>query len=317
MISPDIKALEEVVTEELKNYDPTLVQAAMHLMNAGGKRLRPIMVLLAARATREDQVSHKGHQLLAMAVEILHTATLIHDDIIDESTTRRGLPTVNRKWGMRTSILTGDFLLARSCYYISVIEKIRLNTIFSQMVMDMCNGEMSQLERRHNSKISYDEYLEQVRCKTALLMAVGCQGAAIINDASAAEEKALYTFGHDLGIAFQIMDDILDFSVSEKSMGKSAQNDLAQGQVTLPTYYALKSSQYAQELHEMIARKMNREGDLARAFEIVYESDGVKRAEEDARRFVDSALEALEILPQTASRKALAELAEFAIQRSD
>lgn len=316
-ISSELKVLEKMVIKELKHYDPTLIEAATHLMKAGGKRLRPVMVLLTAQATAHDLTPEKSHQLLAMAVEILHTATLIHDDIIDDSSMRRGLPTVNQKWGLRTSVLTGDFLLARSCYLISMIENIRLNTIFSEMVMDMCNGEMAQLKRRYKSSLSYDEYLEQVRCKTALLMAIGCQGAAIINQADPSHEKALYDYGHNLGIGFQIMDDILDFSVSEGEMGKSVRNDLAQGQVTLPTYFALQNAQHADELKSLIDNKLALDSEQKRAFEIVVSSDALERSQQKARSYIKKALEALNILPETPASQALRDLAEFSIQRSE
>lgn len=314
LVSPELAELEQVVLRELEQYEPTLVEASMHLMKAGGKRLRPVMVLLAGRASGAEAAG-LAHHYLAMAVEILHTATLIHDDIIDGSSLRRGRPTVNHKWGLRTSVLTGDFLLARSCYYISLIEKVRLNTIFSQMVMDMCNGEISQLENRFQANISYEQYLVQVKCKTALLMAVGCQGAAIITGADAAQEQALYRYGHDLGIAFQIMDDMLDFTVSEGEMGKSARSDLAGGQITLPTWHALRESPHADELKQLIESRFEGEGELERGLAIVLESPALAHCEQEARRYADSALAALQALPESPARAALAELAEFAIER--
>lgn len=318
IVAPDLAQLQDVVFKELENYDEQLVASATHLMKAGGKRLRPLMVLLAARASNPEapkDLSQK-HHLLAMAVEILHTATLIHDDIIDASDTRRGLPTVNHKWGLRTSVLTGDFLLARSCYYISMIEKVSLNTIFSQMVMDMCNGEMTQLNRRYSTDFTLEDYVDQIRRKTALLMAVGCQGAGIINDQPAAVEKGLYTYGHDVGIAFQIMDDMLDFTVSSQELGKSAHNDLVQGQVTLPTFYALHSSPHADELKAIIASKTQDKVRLDRAFEIVADSDALQRCEDEALRYLQQATRALEVLPESNARKALVELAHFCVHRS-
>lgn len=318
LVAPDLAQLQDVVLKELENYDAELVASATHLMKAGGKRLRPLMVLLAARASDPnagESLAHK-HHLLAMAVEILHTATLIHDDIIDGSDTRRGLPTVNNKWGLRTSVLTGDFLLARSCYYISMIEKVHLNTIFSQMVMDMCNGEMTQLRRRYTTDFSLEEYVDQIRRKTALLMAVGCQGAGIINGQSPAVEKALYTYGHDVGIAFQIMDDMLDFTVSSEDLGKAAHNDLIQGQVTLPTFYALHHSPHAQELKDIIASKTEDTVRLQRALEIVIDSNALELCTQEADRYLQQALEALHILPQSKAREALVELAHFCVHRS-
>ncbi len=318
LVAPDLAQLQEVVFKELENYDQELVASATHLMKAGGKRLRPLMVLLAARASQRPATEElsKKHHLLAMAVEILHTATLIHDDIIDGSETRRGLPTVNNKWGLRTSVLTGDFLLARSCFYISMIEKVRLNTIFSQMVMDMCNGEMTQLSRRYSTDFSLADYVDQIRRKTALLMAVGCQGSAIINDQTLEVEKALYTYGHDVGIAFQIMDDMLDFTVSSDQLGKSAYNDLVQGQVTLPTFYALHSSPHADELKAIIDSKTTDNSRLQRAFDIVTDSTALQQCEKEAERYLNQALAALSHLPESEERTALKELAHFCIHRS-
>ncbi len=315
-VEPALAELEKVVLEELQYYTPELIEAASHLMKAGGKRLRPIMVLLCAQACHsQDQVSHE-HHLLAMAVEVLHTATLIHDDIIDGSETRRGLPTVNRKWGLRTSVLTGDFLLARSCFYISNIQKVRLNTIFSQMVMDMCNGEIAQLKRRYRSALTLEEYLEQVSCKTALLMAIGCQGAGIINDVPPEIEEALYQYGHNLGVAFQIMDDMLDFSSTDGALGKSAHNDLVQGQVTLPSFYALQNSPDAAELKAIIDRHLELEGDHERALDIILSSDAMQRSEQKSHDYVEAAIQAIEILPDSEAKQALADLARFSIKRS-
>jgi len=313
-VAEELKILENTMLEELGGYDPTLIAAATHLMNAGGKRIRPVMALLCSKATSSEPLN-RFHYLLAMAVEILHTATLIHDDIIDGSQTRRGLPTVNREWGQRVSVLAGDFLLARSCFYISKIEKIRLNTAFSEMVMDMCNGEMSQFRRRYKSTMTLAKYLEQIESKTALLMSVGCRGAAMINGTSMPMEDALANYGCFVGMAFQIMDDILDFSISEAELGKSACNDLASGQVTLPTYYALQTSKYAGELKEAIDREMGQEGDLARSLQIVMESDALLMSQNLATEYRDKAKEQLNLLEPSAAKDALGALADTAIAR--
>ncbi|PIQ24077.1 solanesyl diphosphate synthase [bacterium (Candidatus Blackallbacteria) CG17_big_fil_post_rev_8_21_14_2_50_48_46] len=316
LLEKDLNSLESIMISELQVYDPTLIAAATHLMKAGGKRLRPVMALLCAKATLNQEVElERPHYLLAMALEILHTATLIHDDIIDASNLRRGLPTVNQQWGNRTSVLAGDFLLARSCYYVSIIASVELNTIFSQMVMDMCNGELSQFQRRFKSTISLAEYLEQISSKTALLMAVGCQGAGIINGADEAIQKALYQYGHQVGLAFQIMDDILDFTVSERETGKSVFNDLAQGQITLPTWFALQESEHAEELQRLIDTRFVDDEDLQRAIEIVVESKALDSCHKLAQEYVDEAVSALALLPESPARQALEELAAFSVQR--
>ena len=316
LLEKDLVTLEATMMEELQVYDPTLIDAATHLIKAGGKRLRPVMALLCARATLPAHASlERPHFLLAMALEVLHTATLIHDDIIDASSLRRGLPTVNQQWGNRTAVLAGDFLLARSCYYVSVIASVRLNTIFSQMVMDMCNGELSQFQRRYKSSLSLDEYLEQISSKTALLMAVGCQGSGIINATDPVVEKALYHYGHQVGLAFQIMDDMLDFSESERETGKSVYNDLAQGQITLPTWYALRNSPHGSELQTLIDQHFQAEGDLERAIAIVLDSQALETCHEKALEYVREATETLHVLPESEARLALADLAAFSIRR--
>lgn len=302
--------------EDLQIYDSTLIDAATHLMKAGGKRIRPVMALLCSKATQPEELPlNRCHYLLAMALEVLHTATLIHDDIIDASSLRRGLPTVNQQWGNRTSVLAGDFLLARSCYYVSMIESVRLNTLFSQMVMDMCNGELSQFQRRYKSTISMAEYLEQITSKTALLMAVGCQGAGIVNQVETQIEQALYQYGLYVGLAFQMMDDILDFSASEEATGKSAYNDLAQGQITLPTWYALHHSPHAAELRSLIEQRLTHTEALNRAIDIVLESNALEACYHLAEHYVGKAMTALEILPESPARTALVDLAQFSIQR--
>lgn len=316
-IEADLAQLEQTMIGELSAYNEDLIAAATHLMKAGGKRLRPVMSLLCARATHPEpqELLSRSHHLLAIAVEVLHTATLIHDDIIDKASTRRGLPTVNSQWGERTSVLTGDFLLARSCYYVSVIEKTKLNTIFSQMVMDMCNGEMNQLNRRYKSQVTLEQYLEQIASKTAILMAVGCQGAGIINDAPLAIETALYEYGRCVGMAFQIMDDVLDFSASDEELGKPAYNDLIQGQVTLPTLLALRSSPHQDELRALIDDGLDTEAAQQRAIALVLDSTGQSESLAMADAYVAQAITHLDALPPSPAREALAELAHFAARR--
>lgn len=314
-VETDLKHLESILTHELQAYEPVLAEAAVHLMNAGGKRLRPVMALLAGRATADSSPPMSQHHLLAMSIELLHTATLIHDDIIDHAMLRRGLPTVNQQWGERVSVLTGDFLLARACYSISLIEQIRLNQLFSKMVMDMCNGEIAQLTNRFKPDITEDMYFFQIECKTALLMAVGCQGAGIINQVSPEVEQALYTYGRCVGMAFQIIDDILDFTVSSTTLGKPNLNDLREGYLTLPVIYALQQPAQAKPLQEIIQRQCQLTTDLATAAQLVEASGGLAYAHRQAEYFVKQAQAALTAVTTSVFRDGLLDLSQFILQR--
>lgn len=316
-VEADLSCIESMLTDELHAYEPVLAEAAAHLMKAGGKRLRPVMALLAGRATATTPSPSlmKLHYLLAISLELLHTATLIHDDIIDRATVRRGLPTVNQQWGERTSVLTGDFLLARSCYSISLIEQTRLNQIFSQMVMDMCNGEIAQFTKRFKTEITTQEYYFQIECKTALLMAVGCQGAGIINNVSPECEKALYTYGRSIGMAFQIMDDILDFTASSQTLGKPNLHDLLEGHISLPVIYALQQPAQAPALREIVNRQCQNPHDPSLAGQLIEASGGLAYARQQAETFVAEAQSALQTLPATPFREALDELSRYILDR--
>lgn len=317
LVESDLKEIQTLLLEDLNEYDTTLIAAATHLMKAGGKRLRPTMALLTGQAIDESSYkkNRKSHLLLAIALEMLHTATLIHDDIIDESTLRRGIETVNNKWDNRTSVLTGDFLLARSCYYISLIGSTRLNKIFSQMVMDMCNGEISQFSRLFSPQTSMEEYYYRIECKTAILMATGCQGAAIINQSSETIEQSAYQYGRCLGIAFQIMDDILDFTSNDGVLGKPGLHDLEQGHITLPTLLTLKNSPDKQELENLINAKIIDQSSKEKAVQIILDSGSLKTSEDTANQYIKQAKESLDSLIDTPAKSALLSLADFIIAR--
>lgn len=311
IIEPAIKEVQNNLLTDLETYNKVLTEAATYLFKAGGKHLRPILTLLIAKMCGNE--INSNHITLATSIELLHTATLIHDDIIDMSPMRRGLPSVNFKWNDKISVIAGDFLLARSSYYISKIGNTHLNRLFAQAVMDMCDGEILQLLQRYKIDISFEDYLRKTEHKTALLMAVGCQAAAIISQSP--YEQEAYNIGLNIGTAFQIIDDILDFSSENKKLGKPVGNDLIQGNLTAPVLYALDSLD-GKRLKALIETKFLNKESIQEALEIVSNEQHIDKAKALAEHYADLAYKALNKLPATETHFALQELFKFVLERS-
>ena len=213
----------------------SLNEAVDHLIDSGGKRIRPMIVILIGNSLGAPE----DHLItLAAAIEMLHTATLVHDDLIDNSLLRRGTPTINAQWSLGAAVLTGDFMFARAAQLASQTGSLLLMEKFAQTLMTIVNGELDQLLREQSSDLRED-YFERIYAKTGSLFEVASEGAAIISQADAATIQAMKRFGYNLGIAFQIIDDVLDFTSSQDQIGKPNANDLRQGLITLPTIYYL------------------------------------------------------------------------------
>lgn len=301
-IAPVLAEIEETLAGEFGPYSPLLRDAASHLLQAGGKRLRPALVLLAAEATGGIQ---PGHHVLAKAVELLHTATLIHDDILDEAPTRRGRPSVGAHWGQKVAVIAGDFLLARSSLMVSELGMPSLNALYARTVMDMCEGEIRQQIHRRQTELA--TYLDVIERKTAILMAAGCEGAAMLNRAPQEQVAGLREYGLALGTAFQVVDDLLDFTGNVREVGKAVGSDLREGFWTAPVLFACESNP---ELMGMLT------GEKAeQALALIQAGPGLARANELAVSYVSRAKRAMEVLPAGAAHAALAEMAEFVLAR--
>ncbi|HHJ06177.1 MAG TPA: polyprenyl synthetase family protein, partial [Anaerolineae bacterium] len=238
LVASDLEQVEEKMREVVGEHNETLALAIDHLVNAGGKRLRPIITLLS---TRFNKVDHQQAIALAAAVEMLHTATLVHDDLIDNALFRRGHPTLNANWSPNATVLTGDYMFARSSGFAAETGDVRIIKIFSNTLMTIVNGELHQFfNNGHSTPPSREEYFQRIYAKTASLFAAGAETGAILARLPETQIRALHDYGYYLGMAFQIMDDILDFQGDEARLGKPVANDLRQGIATLPVLFFLE-----------------------------------------------------------------------------
>jgi all-trans-nonaprenyl-diphosphate synthase len=304
-----------VLTENLKNLigarHKILYAAAEHLFGARGKRVRPAIVLLVARATMPDQDITIRHRRLAEITEMIHTASLVHDDVLDESDMRRGIPTVHSSFGSRIAVLAGDFLFAQSSWYLANLDNLEVVKLLSEVIKDFAEGEIQQ-GLNCFSMMSIDAYLEKSYYKTASLIANSSKAAAILSDVSDAQAQNMYHYGRHLGLAFQIVDDILDFTGSTEGLGKPAGSDLKSGNLTAPVLYALEEKPY---LEVLIEREFAQEDDLEQALALIKDSRGIDRSRELAAHHAKLAIDYLHDLPLSAPRQALIKLSDYVLSR--
>lgn len=313
LIGPDMAAVDAVIRARLHS-DVTLVQqVAEYIVNAGGKRLRPSLVLLAAGA-----LGYRGtrHRDLAAIIELIHTSTLLHDDVVDESDLRRGRKTANALFGNAASVLVGDFIYTRAFQMMTSLESLRVLALMSEAVNVIAEGEVLQLMNVHDPDISEESYMRVIYSKTARLFEAAAQSSAILSGASAEQEQALQDYGRYLGTAFQLIDDLLDYSADGSTLGKNTGDDLNEGKPTLPLLHAMHNGDDAQR--DMI-RGAIEQGNGRHLLEPVLQAMQQcgsleytrKRAEEEA----DKAIAALQVLPASEHRTALEGLAHLAVQR--
>ncbi|NPV92229.1 MAG: heptaprenyl diphosphate synthase [Firmicutes bacterium] len=299
------------VDEELKRLvaveHPVMTEAASHLLMAGGKRLRPAFVLMGGQFFPNPKANLVP---LAAAIELVHMASLVHDDVIDCSATRRGVPTVKARWGNRISMQTGDYLFAKALILISGYQDVRIVRILADVSVKMVEGEIQQLLTAYDTQQSVKDYLDRIRRKTALLISTSFQLGAIANGAPEESVKALVRYGYYLGMAFQITDDILDLTSTEEVLGKAVGSDLTQGILTLPVIYALREER-GSALKELIERLQGGEAVIQEALQEVYQSSGIERARGFVERYIAKAQRELEKLPDRPAKRTLGSLAEF------
>ena len=291
---------------------PILQAAAEHLFSAGGKKIRPGIVLLISRALSPEGDLTARHRRLAEITEMIHTASLVHDDVVDEAATRRGVATVHSRFNHRVAVLAGDFLFAQASWHLANLDDLEVVKLLSRVIMDLADGEVKQGLFRYDTGQSFETYLEKSYCKTASLIANSARAAGVLSDQTPQQLDQLYRFGRQLGLAFQVVDDILDFTGSEQQLGKPAASDLASGLLTAPALYALEEQPV---LAGLIEREFSGEGDLEQALDLVRASDAIPRSRALAENFAREARESLQWLPDSPSRRALLELPEFVLSR--
>jgi all-trans-nonaprenyl-diphosphate synthase len=313
-VEDDLKVLTDNLKSLVGARHPILYAAAEHLFSAGGKRVRPAIVLLIARATMPGEDITPRHRRLAEITEMIHTASLVHDDVLDTAETRRGIPTVHDQFGNRVAVLAGDFLFAQSSWYLANLDNLTVVKLLSQVIMDLAEGEIQQSLSSFDSDLSLETYLEKSYFKTASLLANSAKAAAILSDLPVAACEKMYLYGRHLGLAFQIVDDILDFTSSSETLGKPAGSDLASGNLTAPVLYALADHPH---LIELINGEFEQPGDLEKALGIIHSSNGIDQSWALAQQHIQLAIEQLADLAPSHSKTALAEMGDYVLKRSN
>ncbi|MBD2516251.1 solanesyl diphosphate synthase [Nostoc sp. FACHB-973] len=311
-VEADLRQLADNLKQLVGNRHPILFAAAEHLFGAGGKRIRPAIVLLISRATMLEQEITPRHRRLAEITEMIHTASLVHDDVVDESDVRRGVATVHSLFGNRIAILAGDFLFAQSSWYLANLDNLEVVKLLSEVIMDLATGEIQQGLNRFDAGISIETYLQKSYYKTASLIANSSKAAGLLSEVSRETVEHLYSYGRDLGIAFQIVDDILDFTSTTDTLGKPVASDLKSGNLTAPVLFALAEKPY---LEVLIEREFAQEGDLEQALALIQDSQGIQQARELAAHHTKLAIEHLAVLPPSESQQALINIADYALSR--
>lgn len=314
-IESDLEQVDITFKERATSGLDILNSASMHALGSPGKRLRTALTLLSGKL---NTYRFEKLLLLSVAFEMTHLATLIHDDIIDKAPTRRGNPTVNALWGDQVAILLGDYYFAKTAGLIADIEDPRIDHLFSDTVATVCEGTILELMTAGQANLSLQSYYEKISRKTACLIAACCKGGAIISGASDKEIELLYTYGLNLGIAFQIIDDILDYTEDQSTIGKPAGNDLRQGMVTLPLIYALQTQPqngHLPQVQSLLNGSDHDEEKIREVIDWVLEGGNVERAQRDAYAYADKAREALYQFPESADRVLMDELIDFVVRR--
>lgn len=313
-VKSDMEQMRSNILDIVGRKNPLLLAAADQIFGAGGKRLRPVLVFLVARATAQlmsmDDITERQRRL-AEITEMIHTASLVHDDVLDDCDTRRGAETIHTLYGTRVAILAGDFLFAQSSWYLANLDNLEVIKLISQVIADFADGEISQAGALFNCDVTLEGYLEKSHNKTASLIAASCKSAAVFSEVSEDVKMDMYEYGKHLGLAFQIVDDILDFTQSEAQLGKPKGQDLASGNLTAPCIFALGRNP---RLRELIETQFANPEDLAEAIEIVNES-GIEDARRLAREEADMALAALKGLPEGKAKTSLVDMVGYVLER--
>jgi geranylgeranyl pyrophosphate synthase len=311
-VNEDLERVESKMRLALSSNNEYLSQVLLYLLQSGGKRLRPALALLSAQFRPSDASKAVS---LAAAVEILHTATLVHDDLIDSSLMRRGKATLNARWSSGATVLAGDYMFAWAASLAAETENVRVISIFAQTLVTICRGELNQLFGPNWQEQTQDDYYARIYNKTASLFASAAEAGAVLCGLPEPHVQSLRAYGKNLGMAFQIVDDLLDFVGDAHELGKPVGSDLRQGIVTLPTMLFLRCYPDDPGLTRVLTRQETEQTAIVQVVNRIAESDATSLAFEEARTFVRNAKEALLALPDHASRQAMLELADYVVDR--
>ncbi len=312
LVAEDFRATDRLIREELRSDVALINQLGDYIISGGGKRLRPMLVLLAARACR---VHDDCHVTLAAIIEFIHTATLLHDDVVDASSLRRGRETANAIWGNEASVLVGDFLYSRAFQMMVAVDDMRVMRILADATNLIAEGEVLQLLNCNDPDTTEARYLEVIRRKTATLFQAGAQLGAVIAQRPENEQQALADYGLHLGNAFQLVDDMLDYSASTSELGKNVGDDLAEGKPTLPLIQAMHKA--APKQREIIRKAITDGGreHIQEILTIIHKTGALEYTYQCAQQQATQALDALKLLSDSAYKDALGDLVRFSVER--
>lgn len=315
-VRPDLDAVEARMNADLGDEERTVYALTRHIMNAGGKRLRPAMLALAARAICPD-IAAERLATVGAALEFVHMATLVHDDVVDNTATRRGKPTANAIFGNGIAVLSGDYILARSMRLLALDGDLRLISVVSDITVEMSEGEVMEIGATGNADLPMRDYLEILRKKTAVFVEGCCRCGAILADANETQEAALADYGYRLGMAFQIADDLLDYTGDPLVTGKPRGSDLKDGRATLPLLLALRdaTNEDKQALLSAFGDADLDEAGVQAVCDILTRYDAFTRTRDAARDQVEKSAIALSLLPPSTARDCFAALTDYVIQR--
>ncbi|MTJ81717.1 MAG: polyprenyl synthetase family protein [Telmatospirillum sp.] len=317
LVSDDLAKVNTTIVERMHSPVALIPQLAGHIIAAGGKRLRPMLTLASAKLC-----GHQGqrHVHLAACVEFIHTATLLHDDVVDDSSLRRGLASANAVWGNKPSVLVGDFLFSRAFELMVEDGSLQVLAILSRASSVLAEGEVLQLVTANDTGTSEDAYLDVIRAKTATLFAAACQIGAVLSDRPKVEEQALESYGLNLGIAFQLIDDVLDYSAKQEKLGKALGDDFREGKITLPVILAFRRGDDEERTfwrRTLETLEQAEDGsDLRQALKLMEKHQSLADTVKRARHYGAIARDALGIFPESPAKAALVDIIDFCIERA-
>ncbi len=312
LLAPDMLVVDQVIRARLHSEVALVRQVSEYIINSGGKRLRPALVVLSANALNYHG---KHHHELAAVVEFIHTATLLHDDVVDESGLRRGRATASALFGNAASVLVGDFLYSRAFQMMVAVSDMRVMQTVADATNTIAEGEVLQLLSCHDASVDAASYLRVIHCKTAKLFEAAMRLGAILAQADNAIERAVAEYGKHLGTAFQLVDDVLDYSGDEQATGKNLGDDLAEGKPTLPLIYAMQHGDASQAALVKRAIEQGDLGHFAEVLKVIKQTGALEYTRKQAQRESDAACAALANLPDTNYKQSLLQLADFAATR--
>ncbi|MCF4166877.1 polyprenyl synthetase family protein [Zavarzinia compransoris] len=315
LVADDFAKVDDEIRGRMVSDVPLIPELAGHIIASGGKRLRPVLLLAAARLCGYQGPHHVG---LAACVEFIHTATLLHDDVVDESALRRGRATANIVWGNQASVLVGDFLFSRSFQLMTEAGSLAVLSILSEASAIIAEGEVMQLTTANNLATTEDAYLQVIAAKTAALFAAATRVGAVIAGRDAEDETALADYGRYLGIVFQLIDDVLDYQADQATLGKTVGDDFREGKITLPVVLAFARGDEAEKAfwRRCMEQRDQAEGDLATALSLMEKHGTLAETVARARHYGDLACRALERFPDGAHRRAMMGVVDFCIERA-